>query len=203
MQTPSKITLLAKRTFDLWLCVLLLPGLIPLFLVIGILVKLDGGTIFFLSPRAGQRRKLFQAYKFRSMIVEADKYLDKSGRPTKNRVTWVGKWLRRFSLDELPQVINVIKGEMSWVGPRPILPLDAERIDEKFLPRFDVLPGLTGLAQVNGRNQLPWSKRFELDVKYVSELSLWNDLKIVIKTFKTVLTGAGMSMDRNPQQARK
>ncbi|MEM7782971.1 MAG: sugar transferase, partial [Planctomycetota bacterium] len=73
----------------------------------------------------------------------------------------------------------------------------------QFLPRFDVLPGLTGLAQVNGRNQLPWSKRFELDVKYVRELSLWNDLKIVIKTFKTVLTGAGMSMDRNPQQARK
>jgi lipopolysaccharide/colanic/teichoic acid biosynthesis glycosyltransferase len=202
-QAPSKFQLAAKRALDVLLCLILAPVLLPLFLLIGILVKLDGGPVFYLSPRAGKNRRVIQVYKFRSMIVNADHYLDDAGRPTRPRVTLVGKWLRRFSLDELPQVINVLKGEMSWVGPRPILPVDAEKIEQKYLPRFEVLPGLTGLAQVNGRNQLPWSKRFEMDTDYVQTLSVLNDFKIVLKTFGTVLSGAGMAMDRNPDQARK
>ena len=191
-----------KRMLDLLLCLLMSPLLVPLFLIIALIIKLDGGPVFFNAARVGKHQKHFKAMKFRSMIVNADKYLDEDGRPTRNRITWIGKWLRRFSIDELPQVINVLKGEMSFIGPRPILPGNLDEVPQEYHDRFDVSPGLSGLAQVSGRNTLPWVDRYKLDVDYVRNYSLWLDAKILFRTFSVVVTGAGMVADRNPDQAR-
>ena len=191
-----------KRLIDLGLCLALFPLVGPLMFICAILIKLDGGPVFFKATRAGQFGKNFLVYKFRSMIVNADQFLDDEGRPTRERVTWVGKWMRRFSIDELPQAINILRGEMSFVGPRPILPADAESLDSKWHQRFEMPPGLSGLAQVSGRNTLPWSERYRLDVEYVENYSIWLDIKIMFRTVWVVITGAGMVMDRNPDQAR-
>lgn len=191
-----------KRGFDFVVSSFALLLLAPLFLVIGFLVRLDGGPAFYYATRAGRDRQPIRIPKFRSMIVDADKYLDSGGRPTRDRVTRIGKYIRRFSLDELPQLFSVLTGKMSLVGPRPILVSDAEQIRPEFLNRFQVRPGITGLAQVSGRNSLPWIKRYELDCRYVEKLSIWNDLKILAKTFGVVIGGSGMSMDRNPDEVR-
>jgi len=196
------VQLKIKRLLDLLLCLLLSPVLVPLFLVIAVVIKLDGGPVFFNAGRVGKNQKVFKAMKFRSMIVDADKYLDDEGRPTKSRITWIGKWLRRFSVDELPQVINVLKGDMSFIGPRPILPGNLDEVPQEYHERFDVAPGISGLAQVSGRNTLPWIERYKLDVKYVRDYSIWMDVKILFRTFSVVVTGAGMVADRNPDQAR-
>ena len=202
LKNDGRFAMKVKRGFDLLVCLLLTPLILPLFVVVAIAIKLDGGPVFFNASRAGKHKRNFLLLKFRSMVVNADEYLDEDGRPTRDRVTKIGKLLRRFSVDELPQVINVLKGEMSIIGPRPILPKDADSIDPKFESRFDMLPGLTGLAQVSGRNTLPWNDRYMLDVKYVETFSLKNDLAIFVKTFLVVLTGHGMVADRNPDLAR-
>ncbi|MBB3208336.1 lipopolysaccharide/colanic/teichoic acid biosynthesis glycosyltransferase [Rhodopirellula rubra] len=193
---------MTKRVFDIVVASLLLILLAPLLIVVAVLVRTDGGPIFFRAVRAGRDKKPISIPKFRSMIVDADAFLDSAGRPTKNRITRVGRFLRRFSLDELPQLFSVMVGTMSIVGPRPIQISDAEEIDVQFDPRFAVRPGITGLAQVSGRNEITWTKRFELDCQYVREWSLWLDLRILLQTTTVVLCGTGMSMDRNPDQAR-
>ena len=196
------VQLKIKRCLDLLLCLLLIVPLFPLGVICILLVRRDGGPAFYGSRRTGQKRKEFDALKFRTMIVNADNFLDEQGRPTRERVTPIGKFLRRFSVDELPQIINVLKGEMSFIGPRPILPTMAQEIDPKFEPRFRVLPGISGLAQVSGRNTLPWKDRYRLDVDYVENYSLLLDLKIFLSTFKVVTTGADVVLDRNPDDVR-
>ena len=175
-----------------------LVALAPLLALVALAVRLDSpGPVFFVQERVGRRGRRFRLYKFRSMIADADRFLDEVGCPSRDRVTRVGRWLRRTSLDELPQLWNIVRGDVALVGPRPLLPehlyrcRDAER-------RHDVLPGLTGLAQINGRNTLPWSRRIEYDLQYVDRYSLWLDARILAGTMLVVLGGTGVVLDRNP-----
>lgn len=196
---------LVKRLFDLALSGLLLVVCLPLMLVIALLIKLDSpGPILFRQQRAGQGGRLFWMVKFRSMVADAEKEeaeLLKStadGRklfaksPRDPRITRVGYVLRRASLDELPQLFNVIKGEMSLVGPRPELPWLVEQYEPWQRQRFSVPQGMTGWWQVNGRMQrATFQQRLEDDLFYTQNYSLWLDLRILWKTVKAVLRGEG------------
>lgn len=145
------------------------------------------GPVLFRQQRVGLDQREFECLKFRTMV-----HGDNPLIPDTSRITTAGRWLRRFSLDELPQLINVAKGEMSVVGPRPMLPFQAERCSPDQARRFDVRPGLTGLAQVSGRNALSWTERIELDVAYVESASLWSDIRIMLATFGALVGGAGV-----------
>lgn len=177
--------------------IILLILLSPVLVLVAILIKSDGGPAFFFQKRVGQHSKIFAIYKFRTMIVDADEYLDSKGTPTKKRVTKIGQILRKTSIDEIPQLLNIVKGDMSFIGPRPILPrmLPYMSIDER--KRFSLKPGITGLAQVNGRNNLVWSKRFKLDCEYSSNVSLKADFEILLKTIVTLFNPSLISDDRN------
>ncbi len=190
-----------KYVLDKLLALILIIILFPLWIIIMIAIKLDdGGPIFFTQERLGENGKTFKIFKFRTMLVDADKFLDENGRVTrKNRITRVGKFLRKLSLDELPQLINIIKGDMSIIGPRPALPSHLPRYTEWQKRRLLMKPGVTGLAQINGRNTLKWSKRIEYDIEYIENYSLWLDLKILLKTIKVVFLREGIVLDRNPQ----
>jgi lipopolysaccharide/colanic/teichoic acid biosynthesis glycosyltransferase len=191
--------LLVQFTADKLLALLALILLSPLFLLIAILIKLDdGGPVFFRHKRAGYREGLFDIWKFRSMIVNADFYLDEQGAPTADRITRVGKVLRRNSLDELPQLYNILIGDMSIVGPRPVLLEHVQRYTPEQRRRFEVRPGLTGLAQINGRNTLKWSLRLAFDVEYVDNFSLILNIKIILKTIVMLATSSVTTLDRNP-----
>lgn len=182
------VQLATKRLLDLLVSAVLLVVLALPLLAIALVIKLqDGGSVFFVSPRAGKGSEPFPMLKLRTMVPNADDYLDSRGNPTRTRVTRFGRFLRRWSLDELPQIVNVFVGDMSFVGPRPV-PLDyAEMMSELQRLRFAVRPGLTGLAQVAGRHALPWSQRIELDLRYVREFSLLLDLRILVRTLPTIL----------------
>lgn len=145
------------------------------------------GPILFRQERVGRHGEPFQVLKFRTMINEPNPIF-----PDASRITSAGRVLRRFSLDELPQLINVARGEMSIVGPRPTLAYQVERYDDRQRRRLDVRPGLTGLAQVSGRNALSWPERIEFDVQYVEQKSLWLDLKLIARTAKALLGGEGV-----------
>ena len=162
-------------------CFIILISLLPLVLIIittSILVLLTmGRPILFTQKRIGYKNKVFKIYKFRSMrVVNKKKYITK-----------LGSFLRKTSLDEIPSIINVLKREMSIVGPRPLPVAYLKLYSKKQIQRHNVLPGITGLAQINGRNILPWKKRFKLDVQYIKEYSLMFDFEIIIKTFFYVL----------------
>ena len=191
-----------KYTLDRLIGLIMLIFLLPFFIVIAFIIKAeDRGPIFFKQERPGLREKLFTIWKFRTMIPNADKFLDDKGRVNNiNRVTRVGRILRSLSLDELPQLINIIRGEMSFIGPRPVLSQHLARYTELQKGRFVMKPGVTGLAQVNGRNTLRWSRRIEYDLQYIKEYSLWLDIKILVKTFKVALLREGIVLDRNPDQ---
>lgn len=177
---------------------LLLILSLPIFIVTTVAIKLDdGGRVFFLQDRLGKYGEIFQVFKFRTMIENADNYLDQNGMPTKDRITRVGRILRLYSIDELPQIFNILKGDMSFIGPRPALVSHWNRYTEFQKRRVEILPGITGLAQVNGRNNLPWSERIKLDIDYIDNQSFLLDLKILYKTFVVILKGKGVSMDRN------
>ena len=186
------------RVFALSLIILLSP----LWGAIMLAIKLDDrGPVFFTQDRLSKDESIFKIYKFRTMIVDADRFLDEKGHVTsQNRITRVGKFLRALSLDELPQLINIFKGEMSIIGPRPVLPSHLPRYTQEQRRRLLMKPGVTGLAQVNGRNTLKWSQRIEYDIWYVEHYSLWLDLKILLKTIKVVLLREGIVMDRNPHE---
>src|SRR5690554_1373427 len=179
-----------KRFLDFVVSFLMLILLSPLLLLVSILIKIDSrGPIIFKQDRLGKNGKVFKIYKFRSMVINAEKH---GVYEAKNdlRVTRVGRIIRKLSIDELPQLINIIKGDMSIIGPRPTLtyhPWPYEEYNEFQKQRFNVRPGITGWAQINGRKEVEWNKRIELDVYYVKNLSFFLDLKIVFKTIYKVL----------------
>jgi len=162
--------------------------LLPIFTIIGILIKLDSkGPIFFIQERAGKDGKIFGAYKLRTMVDNAEKIgLGYEIAKNDSRITRIGKYLR-WGIDELPQLINVFRGEMSLVGPRPALPHQVEKYSEQERWRLEVKPGITGWALVNGRNILSWSERIKLDIWYIDHWSIWLDLKILFKTIWVVI----------------
>jgi lipopolysaccharide/colanic/teichoic acid biosynthesis glycosyltransferase len=175
-----------KRAFDIVVAGAALIGFLPLFLIIGLLIRLDSaGPVFFRQFRAGKDGVPFLIYKFRTMYTSPQP--QRGFLPADDpRITRVGRWLRRLSLDELPQLINVLRGEMSLIGPRPALLHHVKRYNPRQRRRLEVRPGITGWAQVNGRNSLTWEEKLEFDVEYVERCSLWMDLYILFKTFKVV-----------------
>lgn len=180
-----------KRLLDIIISLLGLIILSPVILIVAILVRLKlGSPVIFKQERPGKNEKIFNLYKFRSM---SDKR-DENGNllPEGERLTKFGKILRATSLDELPELINILKGEMSLVGPRPLLVEYLEIYTEDQKHRHDVRPGLTGLAQINGRNTLNWEERFAYDIKYVNNITFINDLKILFKTFYKVVKKDGV-----------
>ena len=188
-----KFQLFLKKQMDFWISLMSLTILSPLFLIIAILIKLDSdGTIFFRQERVGQGGKIFKIWKFRTMIEEAEE-IGLGFRVAKNdlRITNIGRFLRRFGIDELPQFINVILGEMSVVGPRASLPHQAAQYTEFEKQRFRVKPGITNINMIKGWNILPWKRRIEWDIWYIDHWSLRLDLKILIKTPIIVLSGKG------------
>jgi lipopolysaccharide/colanic/teichoic acid biosynthesis glycosyltransferase/glycosyltransferase involved in cell wall biosynthesis len=191
-----------KYTLDRILAPILLIALAPLFLIIAIVIKLeDYGPIFYRQERIGWRGKPFTIWKFRTMVVDADRLLNPDGTvSTTKRITRIGKLLRFLSLDELPQLINIIDGKMSFIGPRPVLIGHVLRYTDEQKIRLCMKPGVTGLAQINGRNTLTWSKRIEYDIQYVRTYSLWIDIQILLYTVKTVIAREGIVLDRNPEQ---
>lgn len=179
----------AKRVIDVALAGLALLLLLPLCALFALAIKSSSpGPVLYRQERAGRHGRPFQMLKFRTMVVGAQA----SGLGLRvayddPRLTPVGRLLRRFALDELPQLINVLRGEMSLVGPRPAVPSQVARYTPLQRRRLEVLPGLTGWAQVNGRNRIPWERRIELDLWYVDHWSLWLDLVIVARTVPEVL----------------
>ncbi len=181
-----------KRVFDFILSLTALIVLAPVFLVLIILGwKYMKGNPFFTQDRPGKDGKIFKLIKFRSMSEEKDEngnYL-----PDDIRLNNYGKKLRSSSLDELPELINILKGDMAIVGPRPLLVQYLPLYNEEQRHRHDVRPGLTGLAQVNGRNLLSWADKFKYDIEYVKNITLLGDIKIILKTVKNVLTHEGIT----------
>jgi lipopolysaccharide/colanic/teichoic acid biosynthesis glycosyltransferase len=170
-----------KRLFDIIIASIFFILLLPIFIVVFIVIKMeDRGPIFFFQDRTGKDGKTFKMFKFRSMTVETTR---NGKKLTHNeRVTKVGRVLRKTSIDEFPQVINVLKGEMSIIGPRPWIPEYYERFNKQQKHRCDVLPGITGLAQVNGRNGLSIFDKIKYDIEYAKNVSFIMDLKITVKT---------------------
>jgi sugar transferase EpsL len=177
-----------------------LTGLIlfcPVLLAVGVFIWLsDGRPVLFTQTRSGLGGRPFQILKFRTMTSERD--ADGQLRPDRERLKRWGILIRRFSLDELPQLINIILGDMSFVGPRPLLHTYTALYSERQRRRLEVKPGLTGWSQIKGRNQLIWEQRFELDVWYVDHQALWLDLAIVCATFFAVLMRTGISHPESP-----
>lgn len=182
-----KARCLIKRGFDLLASLLGLLLVSPLLALIALVVKLGSpGSVLFRQERPGLHGKPFTLYKFRTMTNTRDE--NGSLLPDEQRITRLGRFLRRTSLDELPELWNVLKGDMSLVGPRPLLMEYLPYYTERERKRHTVRPGITGLAQVSGRNQLGWDERLEVDVKYVEEHTLWLDIRILLKTVQKVLT---------------
>jgi len=182
----------AKRLFDLILSLFMLILLSPVMLIIALLVRVRlGKPVLFSQERPGRHGRLFRLYKFRTMRD----LFDAEGKPLpdEERLTPFGHFLRASSLDELPELINVLKGEMSLVGPRPLLVAYLDRYTPEQARRHEVLPGITGWAQVNGRNALSWEDKFRLDVWYVDNQSLWLDLKILFLTLWKAIKREGIN----------
>ena len=194
--TPKvKFYLFSKRVTDIFLSAIGLILLSPILVIVAIAIKIDSkGPIIFKQDRVGKDGKIFSMYKFRSMIVNAEEL--KAKLETKNemsgpmfkmkndpRITKVGRFIRKTSIDELPQLINVIKGDMSLVGPRPSLPKEVEQFSPWMLERLKVKPGITCYWQVMGRNNIAFEEWMKLDVKYVHEMNYWLDIKLIFKTF--------------------
>lgn len=193
----------AKRVMDVVLSSVALVVFSPIFLITAVAIKLeDNGPVFFAQLRAGKDLKPFNIYKFRSMYINADEKLNemmKNNEQTghafkiKNdpRITKVGKVIRRFSIDELPQLINIIKGEMSIVGPRPLLQFQMEECNTYEKQRLIVKPGLTCYWQIGGRANIKWEEWVELDLDYIEDMGLWTDIKMIIRTIPAVVDSEG------------
>jgi lipopolysaccharide/colanic/teichoic acid biosynthesis glycosyltransferase len=198
-----KIETNLKRAFDLLVAISILPLLLPIMLFTAVAIKLDSpGPVIFRQERVGKWGRRFTCYKFRSMYTgadarkaelmamnEADEVVFKMKRDP--RVTRVGSFIRKFSVDELPQIFNVIKGDMSLVGPRPPVPVELESYRFDTFLRLETIPGLTGLQQVSGRSELPFKRWVALDVEYIRNQSLKKDIEILVKTIPVALSGKG------------
>lgn len=183
-----------KRILDFILSLFAIIVLSPILLIVAILVRTKlGSPIIFKQQRPGKDEKIFTLYKFRTMTDEKDEHGNLL--PDDVRLTKFGKLLRSTSLDELPELFNILKGDMSIVGPRPLLVRYLPLYNEEQKHRHDVRPGFTGYAQVNGRNTLSWEDKFSLDVEYVNSISFSLDAKIVLKTIKVVLCREGIASD--------
>lgn len=174
----------------------LIIGLIclPFLIVIAIFIKITSvGPVFYQQQRVGKNNREFLVLKFRTMVVNAE-HLGAGINVSKNdkRITRVGKFLRKYSLDELPQLINILKGDMNFIGPRPTVPQQVKKYTPKQMGRLKIKPGLTGWAQVNGRNALSWPERIDLDLWYIKNRNIWIDILIIIKTFTTVINKRGI-----------
>jgi undecaprenyl-phosphate galactose phosphotransferase len=184
-----------KRILDLILSLMALIVLMPLMIIIGILVRINlGSPIIFKQKRPGKNEKIFTLYKFRTMTDKRD--IDGNLLPDEYRLTKFGKFLRSTSLDELPELINIIKGDMAIVGPRPLLVEYLPYYTEEEKHRHDVRPGLTGLAQVNGRNLLEWDERLKKDLEYINSISVKNDLFIIFRTIINVIKRKDIAVGR-------
>lgn len=184
-----------KRLFDIVLSLTAIIVLSPILIVVSVLLFFanEGAGVFFLQPRPGYKGKIFKVIKFKTMN-------DKRGADGKLlvdtlRITPVGQFVRNTSLDELPQLFNVLKGDMSLIGPRPLLVKYLPLYSKEQMRRHDVRPGITGWAQCHGRNAMTWGKKFELDVWYVNHISFLTDLKVIVHTIKTVLSRDGINTD--------
>ena len=182
-----------KRLIDVTAAALVLIFFSPLFIGVYLLLMLSQNSAFFTQDRPGKNGKVFKLIKFKTMINKRD--AQGNLLPDAERLTKVGKWVRSTSLDELPQLINVLKGDMSLIGPRPLLIKYLPLYSETQKRRHEVKPGITGWAQVNGRNAISWNKKFEYDVWYVDHLSFLLDCKIVWRTIKKVIIREGISSD--------
>ncbi|MCX7624878.1 MAG: sugar transferase [Candidatus Sumerlaeaceae bacterium] len=181
-----------KRALDIVVASTLLVLFAPVMVGIAIAIRLDSrGPALFKQVRVGQHGRLFEMYKFRTMHVDADPYAPAPTDPNDPRITRIGRWLRRYSLDEFPQLINVLRGEMSMVGPRPEMPFLVEQYEEWQRRRLDVKPGVTGLWQIVGRKNLPLSLNLEYDFYYIKNQSLFFDIVILLKTIPAVIFGKG------------
>lgn len=192
--------LIVKRIFDIIFSLVLVLLLSPVLLIVSILIKFDGshGGIFFKQKRVGVNGEIFDIYKFRSMFPDAEKRLEEiqhlneiEGNMFKikkdPRVTSIGRFIRAYSIDEIPQIFNVLKGDMSLIGPRPPLLREYEKYSDYDKKRLSIRPGISGLWQVSGRNSLSFDEMVALDLKYIRELSLHNDIRIFLKTIIVVI----------------
>lgn len=186
-----------KRGLDFVIVFIVLLVIWPILLLLIIFLHFanKGAGVFFTQDRPGKNARIFKAIKFKTMTDERD-----SGGnllPDAERLTKIGKIVRSLSIDELPQLINVLKGDMALVGPRPLLPKYLPLYSEKQFRRHEVRPGITGWAQVNGRNDISWKRKFELDVWYVDHISFWLDVKIILLTIKKVFVREGINKEGN------
>lgn len=194
------IQLFIKRAFDIVAgCIIVLfLTIIPVFIVVPIMIRATSkGPAVFTQDRVGKDGKIFKIYKYRTMLIPEESY-DKDGNllEPKQRITKVGRILRKTSIDELMQIFNVINGTMSFVGPRPTLPYQVEKYNDTQKRRHNMRPGITGLAQVNGRNDLTWTEKIEYDVQYIDNFSLWLDIKIFFKTVLVVFKKEGIEFNK-------
>jgi lipopolysaccharide/colanic/teichoic acid biosynthesis glycosyltransferase len=198
----KKIQKLLKIIFDYILSIISLIIFSPVLIITTVLIKLDSkGPVFYLQERAGKDKKIFKIIKVRTMVDGAGKKGAGFGIENNDpRITKIGKFMRKYSIDELPQLFNILKGEMSFVGPRPGLPYQAERYNDEQKKRLEVKPGITGLAQVKGRGTIPWSKRIEYDISYIENWSFFQDIKILFLTAVFVLLRRGYSEEQDAQK---
>lgn len=184
-----------KRLIDFTIVFIVLLVIWPILLVITLWLHFanKGAGAFFTQERPGKNGKIFKVIKYKTMTDERD--VNGNLLPDADRLTSVGKFVRSTSIDELPQLINVLKGDMALIGPRPLLPQYLSLYSKEQARRHEVRPGITGWAQVNGRNAISWTKKFELDVWYVDHCSFWLDLKIIFLTIKKVFIREGISQE--------
>lgn len=178
-----------KRVMDIIFSGFALLVLSPIFIIIALAIRLDTrGPVIFTQERVGKNKEPFKIYKFRTMLTFEDSYYE-DGTPIENydRITKVGNFLRKTSLDELPQLINIFIGDMSLVGPRPTLSYQVEKYNSTQARRLEVRPGLTGHAQVSGRNSLSWEEKIQCDLDYVDRITIIRDIKIILKTILVVI----------------
>ncbi len=181
-----------KRLMDIFLAILLLLPVLFLMLVFAVLIKLDSkGPIFYRGERIGKDMKVFVPLKLRTMVYNPTDNSHKSTEEDDGRITKIGKILRKFRLDEIPQVLNVLKGDMSFIGPRPYVDYEYDNDIENFEVRTIVRPGISGLAQVRGGNDLSLEEKFEYDLKYLRNFSIKMDIMIFFETIRVVFTGEG------------
>ena len=183
-----------KRILDFCISLVALICLSPILLVVTIWLHFanKGAGAFFYQERPGKDAKIFKVIKFKSMTDERD--ANGNLLPNEQRITPIGRFIRKFSLDELPQLINVLKGDMAFIGPRPLLIRYLPLYNEEQHRRHEVRPGMSGWAQVNGRNNISWTEKFKLDVWYVDHVSLWVDIKIIFMTIKNVFSGKDVAI---------